>query len=165
MFDKIYQNIENTKQINNNKYPKFYLPSFNIEVDIKVLPLSWNTQKTADNKFCDADNCLIPNCTDLDNRIVGHSFHQECLSILFNDKCNYCFDYFSSEIERNIKSLNKRLFVSLKENEIPLFEDENDDLNVNNNDDSESIESILEKTEYDIVNQYSIMYQQWLNYN
>ena len=64
-----------------------------------------------------------------------------------------------------IKNLNKRLFTPLKENEIPLFEDENDDLNVNNNDDSESIESILEKTEYDIENQYSIMYQQWLNYN
>ena len=45
MFDKIYQNIENTKQINNDKYPKFYLPSFNIEVDVKVLPLGWNTQK------------------------------------------------------------------------------------------------------------------------
>jgi len=79
MFDKIYQNIGNTKQINNDKYPKFYLPSFDIEVDVKVLPLGWNTQKKpADNKFCDADNCLIPNCIDLDNRIVlicGHSFH------------------------------------------------------------------------------------------
>ena len=45
MFDKIYQNIRNTKQINNDKYPKFYLLSFNIEVDVKVLPLGWNTQK------------------------------------------------------------------------------------------------------------------------
>ena len=39
IFDKIYQNIENTKQINNDKYLKFYLPSFNVEVDVKVLPL------------------------------------------------------------------------------------------------------------------------------
>ena len=39
IFDKIYQNIGNTKQINNDKYPKFYLPSFGIEVDVKVLPL------------------------------------------------------------------------------------------------------------------------------
>ena len=39
IFDKICQDIENTKQINNDKYPKFYLPSFNIEIDIKVLPL------------------------------------------------------------------------------------------------------------------------------
>jgi len=44
-----------------------------------------------------------------------------------------------------LKGTLKRLFTLLKENEIPLFEDENDDLNVNNNDDSESIESILEK--------------------
>ena len=64
-----------------------------------------------------------------------------------------------------LKGTLKRLFTLLKENEIPLFEDKNDDLNVNNNDDSESIKSILEKTEYDIENQYSIMYQQWLNYN
>ena len=39
IFDKICQNIENTKQINNDKYPKFYLSSFDIEIDIKVLPL------------------------------------------------------------------------------------------------------------------------------
>ena len=43
MFDKIYKNIGNTKQINNDRYPKFYLPSFDIEVDVKVLPLGWNT--------------------------------------------------------------------------------------------------------------------------
>ena len=129
-----------------------------------MLPLGWNIQdKSADYKFCDVDNCLLPSSVYLSNRIVltcGHSFHQKCLHTLFNDKCNYCFDYFSSEIERNIKSLNKRLFTPLKENEIPLFEDENDDLNVDNNDDSKSIESILEKTEYDIENQYSIMYVQ-----
>src|SRR6266508_1321783 len=39
IFDKICQNIGNTKQINNDKYPKFYLPSFDIEIDVKVLPL------------------------------------------------------------------------------------------------------------------------------
>jgi hypothetical protein len=40
IFDKIYQNLGNTKQINNDKYPKFYLLSFDIEVDVKVLPLT-----------------------------------------------------------------------------------------------------------------------------
>ena len=53
----------------------------------------------------------------------------------------------------------------MKQNEIPLFEDENNDLNEDNNDDNENIESILERTEYNIENQYNIMYQQWLNYN
>jgi len=37
IFDKIYQNIENTNQINNNNHPKFYLLSFDIKVDVKVL--------------------------------------------------------------------------------------------------------------------------------
>ena len=45
IFDKICQNIENTKQINNDKYSKFYLSSFDIEIDIKVLPLGWNTSR------------------------------------------------------------------------------------------------------------------------
>jgi hypothetical protein len=167
IFDKIYQNIGNTKQINNNKYPRFYLPSFDIEVDVKVLPLGWNTQKIpADNKFCDADNCLLPNNMDLSNGIVlicGHSFHQECLNILYNNKCNHCFIYLSTEIERNIKSLDKRLSAPLKENETLLFEDENN--NVEENDDNENIENILERTECDVENQYNIIYQQWLNYN
>src|SRR6266508_5952961 len=48
IFDKICQNIGNTKQINNDKYPKFYLPSFDIEIDVKVLPLDWNTQKISE---------------------------------------------------------------------------------------------------------------------
>ncbi|UZO15892.1 uncharacterized protein OCT59_007302 [Rhizophagus irregularis] len=146
IFDKIHQNIGNTKQINNDRYPKFYLPSFDIEVDVKVLPLGWNTQKIpADDKFCDANNCLLSNSIDLSNGIVllcGHSFHKECLSTLYDDK--YCRH-------------------SLKENEIPLFEKENN--NDDENDEEENIENILERTECDVENQYDIMYQQWLNYN
>src|SRR6266498_1146934 len=148
IFDKICQNIENTKQINNDKYLKFYLSSFDIEIDIKVLLLGWNTQKIpADDKFCDADNCLLP--MNLSNRIVlicGHSFHKECLNTLYNDKCNFCFDYLSIEIKKNIKSLYKRLSTPLRENEIPLFEDEN---NNNNENDDDNIENILERIEYD----------------
>ncbi|UZO29714.1 uncharacterized protein OCT59_023174 [Rhizophagus irregularis] len=157
----IHQNIGNTKQINNDRYPKFYLPSFDIEVDVKMLPLGWNTQKIpADDKFCDANNCLLSNSIDLSNGIVllcGHSFHKECLSTLYDDKCNFCFDYLSSGIEKNIKSLDQRLSTSLKENEIPLFEKENN--NDDENDEEENIENILERTECDVENQYDIMYQ------
>ena len=167
IFDKIYQNIGNTNQINNDKYPKFYLPSFDINVDVKVLPLGWNTKKKpANNKFCDADNCLLPNCIDPSNGIIlicGHSYHQECLNTLNNDKCNHCFSYLSSEIKKNIKSLDERLSKSLKENEIPLFDDKNNDNN--ENDDDENIENILERIEYDVENQYNIIYQQWINYD
>src|SRR3979490_3247790 len=91
MFNKIYQNMKNIKQINNDKFPKFYLPSFNVKVNVKVLPLGWNTQdKPADYKFCDIDDCLLPNYMDLSSRIVliyGYGFHQECLSTLLNGKC------------------------------------------------------------------------------
>ena len=90
-------------------------------------------------------------------------FHKECLSTLYNDKCNFCFDYLSSEIEKNIKSLDQRLSTSLRENEIPLFEKENN--NDNENNEEENIENILEREECDVENQYDIMYQQWLNYN
>ncbi len=160
IFDKICQNIENTKQINNDKYLKFYLSSFNIEIDVKVLFLGWNIQKIpADDKFCDANNCLL--LIDLSNRIVlicEYSFHKECLSILYNDKCNFCFDYLLTEIKKNIKSLNKKLFILLKENEIPLFENENNNNNKNNDD--KNIENILKRIEYNIENQYDIIYQQ-----
>ncbi len=165
IFNKICQNIENTKQINNDKYLKFYLSSFNIEIDVKVLFLGWNIQKIpADDKFCDANNCLL--LIDLSNRIVlicEYSFHKECLSILYNDKCNFYFDYLSIKIKKNIKSLNKKLSTLLRENEIPLFKDENN--NNNENDDDENIENILERIEYDVKNQYNIIYQQWLNYD
>ena len=58
--------------------------------------------------------------------------------------------------------MDKRLFTLLRENEIPLFEDEN---NNNNENDDENIENILERIEYDVENQYDIIYQQWLNYD
>src|SRR6266542_1821995 len=92
---------------------------------------------------------------NLSNEIVlicKHSFHKECLSTLYNNKCNFCFDYLSTEIKKNIKSLDKRLSIPLRENEIPLFEDENN--NNNENDDDENIENILERIEYDVENQY-----------
>ena len=79
------------------------------------------------------------------------------MSTLYDDKCNFCFDYLSSGIENNIKSLDQRLSTSLRENEIPLFEKENN--NDDENDEEENIENILERTECDIENQYNIIYQ------
>ncbi|CAB4425835.1 unnamed protein product [Rhizophagus irregularis] len=53
------------------KYPSFMLPSFEINVDIKVLPLAWNTAyKPANDNFCDAEKCLLPNNIDSSNGIV-----------------------------------------------------------------------------------------------
>ena len=170
LFDKIYHNIGNTKQINNNIYPNFTLPSFKINVDVKVLSLAWNTKiKPADDKFCDAEECLFSNNLDSSNGIVlicGHSFHKDCLT-LYNGKCNHCFSYLSLEITKNIKSLTKRLTIPLKENEKSLVEEDvNDDLNENNNENNdENIQSILEKLEQDIDNQFEILYQKWLDYN
>src|SRR6266542_1840964 len=163
LFDKIYHNIGNTKQINNNIYTNFTLPNFKINVDVKVISLVWNTKiKPADDKFCNAEECLFSNNLDLSNGIVliyGHSFH--------NDKCNHCFSYLSLEITKNIKSLTKRLTIPLKENEKSLVEEDvNDDLNENNDENNdENIQSILEKLEQDIDNQFEILYQKWLDYD
>src|SRR6266542_337543 len=146
LFDKIYHNIGNTKQINNNIYPNFILPSFKINVDVKVPSLAWNTKiKPADDKFCDAKDCLT----------------------LYNGKCNHCFSYLSLEITKNIKSLTKRLTTPLKENEKSLVEEDVDnDLNENNDENNdENIQSILEKLEQDIDNQFEILYQKWLDYD
>ncbi|PKK55740.1 hypothetical protein RhiirC2_801629 [Rhizophagus irregularis] len=92
----------------------------NINVDVKVLLLAWNTEhKPADDKFCDAENCLLLN---------------------------------------NIDSSNARLTTPLKDNEIPLVEEETNDSSGESND--ENIQSILERLEQNIDNQFEILYQQ-----
>ncbi|PKC56615.1 hypothetical protein RhiirA1_473746 [Rhizophagus irregularis] len=89
LFDNIYHNIGNTQQINKKKYPNFCLPTFDVNVDVKVLPLAWNTKtKPFDNKFCDAEKCLLSNNLDLSNNIVltcGHAYHKQCLDLLKNN--------------------------------------------------------------------------------
>ncbi|PKC02429.1 hypothetical protein RhiirA5_425251 [Rhizophagus irregularis] len=159
LFDKIYHNIGNTNQINNSKYPSFILSSFEINVDVKVLSLAWNTEyKPANDKFCDAETCLLPNNIDSFNGIVlicGHGFHKECLT-LYNGKCNYCFNYLSFGVQKNISALTTRLTTPLKDNEIPLVEEETNDSLDENND--ENIQSILERLEQNIDNQFEILY-------
>ena len=160
LFDIIYHNIG--KSSNNNNYNVFELPSFNNRnVDVKLLPLAWNTSNIPDNdKFCDAENCLSLNSSNI-ILICGHSYHKECLSLL-NDKCKYCFNYLSESIKTNITSLNKRLSKPLKDNEIPEFTEDN---GLNEDYDDENIENLLEQEEYNINNQYEIQYNIWLNYN
>ena len=162
LFEKIYHNIGKTNDINNRV---FELPSFNNRnVDVKVLPLAWSTSNLpANDKFCDAENCLLSNTTNSSNIILicGHSYHKECLSLL-NEKCKYCFNYLSESIKTNISSLNKRLSKPLTDNEkseITKNEDLNEDY------EGENIETLLEQAEYNINNQYDIQYNIWLSYN
>ena len=129
---------------------------------MKVLPLAWSTSNLpAEDKFCDAENCNIISSSSTIVLICGHSYHKECLSI-FNEKCKYCFNYLSKSIKTNIASLNKRLFKSLKDDELPEIT-KDDDLDEDYED--ENIETLLEQTEQDINNQYEIQYNIWLNYN
>jgi hypothetical protein len=168
LFDNIYCNIGNTQQINRNKYPNFSLPTFNINVDVKVLPLAWNTgTNPSDNKFCDANKCLLSNnLGSSSNDIVltcGHAYHKQCLNLL-NDNCEHCFSYLSLNIKKNINSLKRRLFTPLKDHEKPLVEDENNN-NLNEDINNENIENILERIECSIDNQFEILYQTWLDYD
>ncbi|PKY62087.1 hypothetical protein RhiirA4_487969, partial [Rhizophagus irregularis] len=84
LFNNIFHNIGNTQQINRKKFPNFSLPTFNINVDVKVLPLAWNTEtKPSDDKFCDAEKCLLSNNSNnpLFNNIVltcGYAYHKQC---------------------------------------------------------------------------------------
>ncbi|PKY59241.1 hypothetical protein RhiirA4_481822 [Rhizophagus irregularis] len=116
---------KNTQQINKKKFPNFSLPIFNINVNVKVLPLVWNTEtKPFDNKFCDAEKCLLSNNSN---------------NPLFNNNIN-------------ISSLKKRLFTLLKDNEKPLAEDKNNS-NLNEDiDNDEDIENILKRIESNIDN-------------
>ncbi|UZO06226.1 uncharacterized protein OCT59_026556 [Rhizophagus irregularis] len=171
IFDEIFHNLGNTNQVNNNKYPSFALPTFKINVDIKALPLAWNTKsKPSDDKdkFCDAEKCLLSNNNNIDlpnNNVIlicGHGFHKECLT-LYNGNCNHCFNYLSSEIKKNINSLTERLNTLLKDNEKPLIEK---DANNNINEDiDENIQDIMENVEQNIDNQFEILYQKWSDYD
>lgn len=162
LFDKIYHNVG---KANSNNNRGFELPSFNNRnVDVKVLPLAWSTSNLpANDRFCDAENCLLSNTTSLPNIILicGHSYHNECLSLL-NEKCKHCFNYLSESIKTNINSLNKRLAKPLKDNEIPEITKDED---LNENYEGENIETLLEQVEYNLNNQYEIQYNIWLNYN
>ena len=160
LFDKIYHNIGNTNQINSNKYSSFMLSSFKINVDIKVLSLAWNTEyKPADDKFCDAEDCLFPNNINSFNGIVlicEHGYHKECLILLHNGKYDHCFNYLSFGIQKNINTLTARLTLPLKDNEKPLVEREIDNSSDENND--KNIQNILERLEQNIDNQFEILY-------
>ncbi|PKB97800.1 hypothetical protein RhiirA5_432477 [Rhizophagus irregularis] len=137
LFDKIYHNIGNTIQIDNIKYPSFMLPK----------------------------KCLLFNNIDSSDSIVlicGHGFHKECLA-LYNGKCSHCFNYLSFGIQKNINTLIARLTTPLKDNEIPLVEEEmNDSLDENNDED---MQNILERLEQNIDNQFEILYQKWSDYD
>jgi len=168
LFDKIYHNLRNIKQINNNTYLSFILLSFKINVDVKVLSLAWNTKiKPANDKFCDAAKCSLLDNLDLSNDIVlicGHGFHKECLT-LCNGKCNHCFNYLSSAIKKNVISLTKRLTIPLKDNEKPLVEKDDVNLDENDKNNDENMYDILEKLEQNIDNQFEILYQKWSDYS
>jgi hypothetical protein len=82
--------------------------------------------KPANNKFCDAENCLLLNNIDSSNGIVlicRYSFHKECLA-LCNGKYNNCFNYLSFGVQKNISALIAKLTIPLKDNEISLVEKE-----------------------------------------
>ena len=147
LFDNIYYNIGKTNS-NNNRV--FELPSFNNRnVDIRVLPLGWSTSNISDNdKVCDAENCLLSYSSNI-VLICGHSYHNECLSLL-NEKCKHCSNYLSEIIKTNIISLNKRLSKPLTNDEISeIMTDEND---LGEDYEGENIETLLEQVEHNINN-------------
>ncbi|GES79025.1 hypothetical protein GLOIN_2v1787998 [Rhizophagus clarus] len=166
LFEKILHNLGNTNQINNNKYPSFVLLTFKINVDVKTLPLAWSTKsKPFDEKFCDAENCLLSDNVNLSNNIIlicGHGFHRECLTS-YNGNCVHCFSYLSLKIKKNIDSLTERLNIPLKNNEKPLVKE--DTINDTNDNNDENIQDIIENLEQNIDNQFEILYQKWTNYD
>ena len=169
LFDEIFHNIGNINQIDNKKYPLFTLPTFKINVDVKVLPLAWNTKnKPSNRKFCDARKCLLSNNININSSnsvvlICGHGYHKECLA-LNNSNCNHCYNYLSFEMKKNINSLLTRLKTPLKENEKPLVE-ENIENNNSDEDSNENIQDILENLVQNTDNQFEILYQKWLDYD
>ena len=131
--------------------------------------MAWNTKsKPSDNRFCDAEKCLLSNNVNSSNNIIlicGHGFHRECLTS-YNDNCSHCFDYLSLGIKKNIDSLTERLNTPLKDNEKSLVEEDANNNNNNTNENAdENIQNIIENLEQNIDNQFEILYQKWSDYD
>ncbi|RGB27656.1 hypothetical protein C1646_768817 [Rhizophagus diaphanus] len=120
LFNNIFHNIGNTQQINGKKFPNFSLPTFNINVDVKVLPLAWNTEtKPSDDKFCDAKKCLLSNNNNnplFNNSIVltcGHAYHKQCYLLKIEDENNSDLNE-DIDNDEDIKNILERIESNIK---------------------------------------------------
>ena len=104
LFTGVYQNLGKSSCSNSKTYE---LPTLRAQVDVKVLPMAWNTSHPPQkDRYCDLEDCI-------DVHEVGciltceHAYHFECLLFKIGNQCQYCVNYLVSGIESNCKAFQK----------------------------------------------------------
>jgi hypothetical protein len=149
LFTGVCQNLGKAEAITINSRPKnryYRLPTFNTNIDVKFLPLAWNTTcPPKANKYCDLEDCVETNKVGI-ILTCGHTYHYECFLFKLTSQCKYCIDYLVSGIEKNCKAFQKSInsFNGVMEEE----ENDNEWDNVETSDDTtnENEDFILDNT-------------------
>lgn len=142
LFTDVCQNLGKSKVISTNPHSKtryYRLPTFNVNIDVKFLPLAWSTgYSPKTHKYCDLEDCIETSKVGV-ILICGHAYHYECFLSKLTSQCKYCVDYLVSGIEKNCKVFQKSIdsfggiVLEENENEWDIVES-NDDTNNENED-------------------------------
>jgi hypothetical protein len=124
--------VDTSNRSGKYKRPQYKLPSLDTVIDVKLLPLAWNTSfPPKSNKYCDLEDCELPynfGC----NLSCGHSYHYECFLSKFSGQCIYCHEYLTRGITENSKIFQDSL--NSVNNSITENEDDDNENNLENTD-------------------------------
>ena len=106
LFTSAYQNLSIPKVISSNVHSKSKfcdLPTLGIQVDVKILPMAWNTTCPPQmNRYCDLEECTN-SCEVGCILICGHAYHYECFLSQLESQCHHCTAYLESGIEKTVE--------------------------------------------------------------
>ena len=115
---------------------RYYLPTFQTEVDVRCFPLSYNLDKVQcglepdTSCFCDSPVCHNSSSQQIHVLVCFHSFHLTCLST--DGHCVIC--------EPPLKRLAKQLSESFNKGLMKEIEDGTEEVTANDDDNSRDLE-------------------------
>ena len=128
--------VDTSNRPGKSKRPRYKLPSLDTIIDIKLLPLAWNTSfPSKSNKYCDLEGCELPynfGC----NLSCDRSYHHECFLLNLSEQCIYCNEYLTKGIIENSNIFQNSL--NSKDN-LVVENNDNDEGNLEDVDDRENI--------------------------
>jgi len=157
LFIRVHNNLGKTVIDTSGRYkqPKYKLPSLETVVDVKVLPLAWNTNFPPKvDKYCDQEGCESSYAFGC-NLACGHSYHYECFFINLSGQCHYCHDYLIEGIVNNSRIFQNSISCS---RELVLEEDDTE-VNVDEGDDNETftLDTSIDLTLNNLLSSFNVL--------